>query len=67
MPEENVGYRITARAELGNGEAVVLGEKENRYVTWIYTNGSFFWGHYTEDRKGAYEDFFKRIRQSLDL
>lgn len=45
-----------------NGDVVVLAEWRGEFVTWLYGNESFFWGHYhVDDSKSALADFMKRL------
>lgn len=45
-------------------EIVIAYSKENKctpYVTWEYSNGRYYWGHYCTTKSGAMKDFTKRI------
>lgn len=61
----NVGYTIINAVTVGKGE-IVLGErttanKEKQYVTWECNNGSYYYGHYTENKFDALKDFGQRV------
>lgn len=66
---KNAGYIITESIHIRNTE-FVLGEQETKYgtqyVTWEYFNGSYFWGHYHEDKYLALKDLLKRAKDELE-
>ena len=60
----NAGYTIINAVTIGKGE-IVLGErttanKEKQYVTWECNNGSYYYGHYIENKFDALKDFGQR-------
>lgn len=61
----NAGYTIINAVTVGKGE-IVLGErttanKEKQYVTWECNNGSYYYGHYIENKFDALKDFGQRV------
>lgn len=65
--KENAGYKIIEECRIVN-TMIVLGENEETgmFVTWE-TNicskfKSFYYGHYFNERKSAYKDYFTRIK-----
>ena len=41
-------------------KVIVLCEWRGEFVTWVYGEGSFFWGHYYTDLKEAVNGFCER-------
>lgn len=67
----NAGYNIINAVTVGKGE-IVLGErttvnKEKQYVTWEYNNGSYYYGHYTDNKFDALKDFGKRVADKAEM
>lgn len=62
----NAGYTIINAVTVGKGE-IVLGEritanKEKQYVTWECNNGSYYYGHYIENKFDALKDLPIRLK-----
>lgn len=66
----SAGYTIIERFNVGE-QGFALGENlkaPSPYVTWQYRTADpdhFFWGHYTDSKEAAYEDFERRIEEGL--
>ena len=54
-----VDLQLTSMAQKGK-DSFVLGAWRGEYVTWMYCNGAFHWGHYYSDYNEAQADFYKR-------
>ena len=65
---KNAGYIITHSIQIVKTE-IVLGRQETKfgtqYVTWLYYNNSYFWGHYHNDEIKALKDFLGRAQDEL--
>ena len=62
----NAGYTIINAVTVGKGE-IVLGErttanKGKQYATWECNNGSYYYGHYIENKFDALKDFGQRLK-----
>ena len=67
----NAGYTIINAVTVGKGE-IVLGErtttnKEKQYVTWECDNGSYYYGHYIENKFDALKDFGQRVADKAEI
>lgn len=65
---KNAGYVIIQSIKIGKTE-VVLGKQETKfgteYVTWLYANNSYFWGHYHNTEINALKDLLGRAQDEL--
>lgn len=69
----NENWEIIGAVRISDGnedenafEIVVAHNPNNRctpYVTWEYSNGTYYWGHYCTTKKGAMMDFIERIKK----
>ena len=59
---KNVNYVIIDSIQVGELE-YVLGkhETEEKYVTWQYYNGAYYYGHYINDYNTAKIDLYTRV------
>ncbi len=65
----NAGYEIIETISLPN-EEYVLGERtttfnEQTYVTWVYFDGTYYYGHYLNDYDVALKDLYERAKNEL--
>ena len=66
----NAGYEIIETISLPN-EEYVLGERtttfnEQAYVTWVYVDGTYYYGHYLNDYDIALKDLYERAKKELE-
>lgn len=70
----NKGYmencEIIHAERINNTDEVVMGRAETSlgtvYVTWLYCNGNYIWGHYFHnDPDGAWADFDERVKKEM--
>ena len=66
----NVGYEIIETISLPN-EEYVLGERtttfnEQAYVTWVYVDGTYYYGHYLNEYDIALKDLYERAKNELE-
>ena len=66
----NAGYEIIETISLPN-EEYVLGERtttfnEQAYVTWVYVDGTYYYGHYLNDYNVALKDLYERVKNELE-
>lgn len=65
---KNAGYIITQSIKIGEIE-IVFGKNDTRfgteYVTWLYKNNSYIWGHYYNNEITALKDFLGRAQDEL--
>ena len=66
----NAGYEIIETISLPD-EEYVLGERtttfnEQAYVTWIYVDGTYYYGHYLNDYDVALKDLYERVKNELE-
>ena len=66
----NAGYEIIETISLPN-EEYVLGVKtttfnEQAYVTWVYVDGTYYYGHYLNDYDVALKDLYERVKKELE-
>ena len=66
----NAGYEIIETISLPN-EEYVLGVKtttfnEQAYVTWVYVDGTYYYGHYLNDYDIALKDLYERAKNELE-
>ena len=66
----NAGYEIIETISLPN-EEYVLGVKtttfnEQAYVTWVYVDGTYYYGHYLYDYDVALKDLYERAKNELE-
>ena len=66
----NAGYEIIETISLPNDE-YVLGVKtttfnEQAYVTWVYVDGTYYYGHYLNDYDIALKDLYERVKNELE-
>ena len=66
----NAGYEIIETISLPN-EEYVLGERtttfnEQAYVTWVYVDGTYYYGHYLNDYDAALKDLYERVKNELE-
>ena len=66
----NAGYEIIETISLPN-EDYVLGERtttfnEQAYVTWVYVDGTYYYGHYLNDYDVALKDLYERVKKELE-
>ena len=66
----NAGYEIIETISLPN-EEYVLGERtttfnEQAYVTWVYVDGMYYYGHYLNDYDVALKDLYDRVKNELE-
>ena len=66
----NAGYEIIETISLPN-EEYVLGVKtttfnEQAYVTWVYVDGTYYYGHYLNDYDVALKDLYERVKNELE-
>ena len=66
----NAGYEIIETISLPN-EEYVLGERtttfnEQVYVTWVYVDGTYYYGHYLNDYDVALKDLYERVKNELE-
>ena len=66
----NAGYEIIETTSLPN-EDYVLGERtttfnEQAYVTWVYVDGTYYYGHYLNDYDIALKDLYERAKNELE-
>ena len=66
----NAGYEIIETISLPN-EEYVLGERtttfnEQAYVTWVYVDGTYYYGHYLNDYDVALKDLYERVKKELE-
>ena len=66
----NAGYEIIETISLPN-EEYVLGERtttfnEQAYVTWVYVDGTYYYGHYLNDYDVALKDLYERVKNELE-
>ena len=66
----NAGYEIIETISLPN-EEYVLGERtttfnEQAYVTWVYVDGTYYYGHYLNDYDVALKDLYERAKNELE-
>lgn len=62
IERKNAHYVIIDSIKVGNLE-YVLGKHEtmDKYVTWQYYNGAYYYGHYIDDYKTAKIDLYTRV------
>ena len=65
----NAGYEIIETISLPD-EEYVLGERtttfnEQAYVTWVYVDGTYYYGHYLNDYDVALKDLYERVKNEL--
>ena len=65
----NAGYTIINAITVSKGE-IVLGErttanKEKQYVTWECNDGSYYYGHYIENKFDALKTLVKELPTRL--
>ena len=66
----NAGYEIIETISLPN-EEYVLGDRtttfnEQAYVTWVYVDGMYYYGHYLNDYDVALKDLYDRVKNELE-
>ena len=66
----NAGYEIIETISLPN-EEYVLGERttafnEQAYVTWVYVDGTYYYGHYLNEYDVALKDLYERVKNELE-
>ena len=66
----NAGYEIIETISLPN-EEYVLGERtttfnEQAYVSWVYVDGTYYYGHYLNDYDVAVKDLYERAKNELE-
>ena len=66
----NAGYEIIETISLPN-EEYVLGERtttfnKQAYVTWVYVEGTYYYGHYLNDYDVALKDLYERVKNELE-
>ena len=66
----NAGYEIIETISLPN-EEYVLGVRtttfnEQAYVTWVYVDGTYYYGHYLNDYDVALKDLYERVKKELE-
>ena len=66
----NAGYEIIETISLPN-EEYVLGVKtttfnEQAYVTWVYVDGTYYYGHYLNEYDVALKDLYERVKKELE-
>ena len=66
----NAGYEIIETISLPD-EEYVLGERtttfnEQAYVTWVYVDGTYYYGHYLNDYDVALKDLYERVKNELE-
>ena len=66
----NAGYEIIETISLPN-EEYVLGVRtttfnEQAYVTWVYVDGTYYYGHYLNDYDVALKDLYERVKNELE-
>ena len=66
----NAGYEIILSIPLPN-EEYVLGERtttfnEQAYVTWVYVDGTHYYGHYLNAYNVALKDLYERVKNELE-
>ena len=63
----NVNYVIIDSIQVGELE-YVLGKHETaeKYVTWQYFNGAYYYGHYIDDYKTAKIDLYTRAVDEME-
>ena len=54
-----VDVQLTSMAQKGQ-DSFILGFWRGEYVTWMYCEGAFHWGHYYKSYNDASNDFYKR-------
>ena len=64
---KNVNYVIIDSIQVGELE-YVLGKHETaeKYVTWQYFNGAYYYGHYIDDYKTAKIDLYTRVVDEME-
>ena len=64
---KNAHYVIIQSVVIGEDE-YVLGkhETEEKYVTWNYANGAYYYGHYIDDYATAKIDLYTRCINEID-
>ena len=64
---KNVNYVIINSIQVGELE-YVLGKHETaeKYVTWQYYNGAYYYGHYINDYKTAKIDLYTRVIDEME-
>ena len=64
---KNAHYVIIQSIIIGEDE-YVLGkhETEEKYVTWNYANGAYYYGHYIDDYATAKIDLYTRCINEMD-
>ena len=64
---KNVNYVIINSIQVGELE-YVLGKHETaeKYVTWQYFNGAYYYGHYIDDYKTAKIDLYNRVIDEME-
>ena len=64
---KNVNYVIIDSIQVGELE-YVLGKHETaeKYVTWQYFNGAYYYGHYIDDYKTAKIDLYTRVINEIE-
>ncbi len=64
---KNAHYVIIQSVIIGEDE-YVLGkhETEEKYVTWNYANGAYYYGHYIDDYATAKIDLYTRCINEMD-
>ena len=64
---KNVNYVIIDSIQVGELE-YVLGKHETaeKYVTWQYYNGAYYYGHYINDYKTAKIDLYTRVIDEME-
>ena len=65
--KKNAHYVIIQSIIIGEDE-YVLGkhETEEKYVTWNYANGAYYYGHYIDDYATAKIDLYTRCINEMD-
>ena len=66
----NAGYEIILSIPIPN-EVYVLGERtttfnELAYVTWVYVDGTYYYGHYLNNYDVALKDLYERAKNELE-
>ena len=66
----NAGYEIIETISLPN-EEYVLGVRnttfnEQAYVTWVYVDGTYYYGHYLNEYDVALKDLYERAKNELE-
>ena len=66
----NTGYEIIETISLPN-EEYVLGVRtttfnEQAYVTWVYVDGTYYYGHYLKEYDVALKDLYERAKNELE-